>query len=483
MKTFEVAADHAHAHEEPELVPAPGLRLPRKIARKASGGAIARPNVPLEDPRGAFGRAINAGIADPVHAAVSTAAEESGHALPSALQHKFASSLGADLSGVRVHTGEASAAAASSLSARAYALGQDIHFAAGQYDPGSAAGEHLLAHEVAHTVQQRGASAGPQFQLEVSAEHDPSEHEADAAADAMVRGQAFAVTAASGVARKVYRQSRGREPARAPAASREDELEMAQLTHQMITMQQTAETRLDANINSWDAWVLQQIPSAVSRRFQRVEELSTFIDVAQSVAGTIIDVAANMNAELKAAAIAVKAIVAAGRFVARDSVAQDLATGRSALTAAAQRAFRADRDAARLQGRAMIIEFLQSHALIGGATEDNNNAQIELYQLVNQRYPQITESCLPQISGLLDQIFQRIAERAEEARQQRARADQVRRVADALGVRNGMLHDRDGGMPTEADTHRANAQVRGQTGYTGPDIPLAEVYGGPRGAP
>jgi hypothetical protein len=105
------------------------------------------------------GNGVEPGAAD----AVSRAASSSGRALPDHLRSKFEQSLGADLSGVRVHDGSASAASARAVGAKAYALGNDIHFGAGHYDPTSAAGEHLLAHEVAHTVQQRGGRGRAQF--------------------------------------------------------------------------------------------------------------------------------------------------------------------------------------------------------------------------------------------------------------------------------------------------------------------------------
>jgi hypothetical protein len=60
---------------------------------------------------------------------------------------------GADLGGVRVHTGGDAAAAARAMSARAFTLGNDIVFGAGRYEPGSAAGRALIAHEVAHVLQ------------------------------------------------------------------------------------------------------------------------------------------------------------------------------------------------------------------------------------------------------------------------------------------------------------------------------------------
>ncbi|HLL24398.1 MAG TPA: DUF4157 domain-containing protein, partial [Kofleriaceae bacterium] len=93
-------------------------------------------------------------------AATSLAAAEGspGGDLPATARVQLESHSGVDLSSVRVHTGSASQAAASAVGAKAYTVGQDIHFGAGYYDPSSQAGKHLLAHEVAHTIQQRGGS-------------------------------------------------------------------------------------------------------------------------------------------------------------------------------------------------------------------------------------------------------------------------------------------------------------------------------------
>ncbi len=146
------------------------------------------------------------GVAGHAETAVATASGSSGSLLPETLQRKFEGSLGVDLGGVRVHTGAESAAANESVSARAYTLGNDIHFGAGQYDPSSTAGQHLIAHEVAHTVQQTGGMGRQaQFKLDVSEPGDAMESEADSAADAMVAGQRTTVSSASGVARTVQR--------------------------------------------------------------------------------------------------------------------------------------------------------------------------------------------------------------------------------------------------------------------------------------
>ncbi len=139
------------------------------------------------------------GVAHDADAAVAGAASSSGAPVDPAVRGPFESSLGVDLSAVRVHTGPSSADAASSLGARAYTTGHDIHFAAGAYDPASQDGRHLLAHEVAHTVQQRGGAA-VQRKLDVSAPGDAAEHEADRAADAMTSGRPFTIQAAGGAA-------------------------------------------------------------------------------------------------------------------------------------------------------------------------------------------------------------------------------------------------------------------------------------------
>jgi hypothetical protein len=140
------------------------------------------------------------GVATGAESAVDRAAGSGGAALPAALQGKFEQSLGADLGDVRVHTGEASQDAAAAVGAKAYTVGNDIHFGEGQYDPASAGGEELLAHEVAHTVQQSSGAVArrPQFKLAVSTPGDAHEVEADGMAAAMVSGESAAVGGTSG---------------------------------------------------------------------------------------------------------------------------------------------------------------------------------------------------------------------------------------------------------------------------------------------
>jgi hypothetical protein len=117
-----------------------------------------------------------------------------GQGLPDGVRGQFEASLGLDLTDVQVHTDAGAAATANAVGARAVAIGQDIYFAAGQYDPASHAGQELLAHEVAHTAQQRSASPQAQPKAAVAPATHGAEGEADRAASAMVAGQPATVT-------------------------------------------------------------------------------------------------------------------------------------------------------------------------------------------------------------------------------------------------------------------------------------------------
>ena len=65
------------------------------------------------------------------------------------------SRFGHDFSQVRVHTDARAAESARAVNARAYTVGRDIAFGSGQYTPGSSTGQRLLAHELAHVMQQQ----------------------------------------------------------------------------------------------------------------------------------------------------------------------------------------------------------------------------------------------------------------------------------------------------------------------------------------
>lgn len=120
-----------------------------------------------------------------------------GSRVPDAVRRRTEATTGADVSGVRIHTGSESAMSASSLGARAYTVGGDVHFGAGQYRPGTPQGDRLIAHELVHTIQQTGGPATAHA-LEVSAPGDVSELEADAVADRIVEGRGLATVSQRG---------------------------------------------------------------------------------------------------------------------------------------------------------------------------------------------------------------------------------------------------------------------------------------------
>jgi hypothetical protein len=99
-----------------------------------------------------------------------------------------------DFSNVRVHTGARAAESARALHANAWALGRDLVFTNGAYAPNTPAGRHLLAHELAHVVQQEhSAEPAPQTAVNVSGPGDSAEREAEAAASRVAEGETVSV--------------------------------------------------------------------------------------------------------------------------------------------------------------------------------------------------------------------------------------------------------------------------------------------------
>lgn len=82
-----------------------------------------------------------------------------GQPLGGADRDHLESSYGTSLADVKLHTGSEAASLARSMNAAAFTSGNDIYFDKGQYRPETEHGAHVLAHEVAHTVQNAGGGA------------------------------------------------------------------------------------------------------------------------------------------------------------------------------------------------------------------------------------------------------------------------------------------------------------------------------------
>jgi hypothetical protein len=129
-----------------------------------------------------FFKARDGGAREGVDGAALHARLGSGQPLASAARSRMAAAFGHDFGHVRVHADPAAAQAATALNAHAFTIGHHIAFAPDKYRPGTLAGDALLAHELAHVMQQREHTVAERPVLAGGAGHDDMEHEADRAA-------------------------------------------------------------------------------------------------------------------------------------------------------------------------------------------------------------------------------------------------------------------------------------------------------------
>jgi hypothetical protein len=133
--------------------------------------------------RSAISRAPGGGADIGVPAIVHDVLRSPGQPLDAATRAFFEPRFGHDFSRVRLHTDARASESAQAVNALAYTVGPDIVFRAGQYSAGSAAGNRLMAHELAHVLQQENTVATVQTQLQVGPPQDSAEIEADNLAD------------------------------------------------------------------------------------------------------------------------------------------------------------------------------------------------------------------------------------------------------------------------------------------------------------
>jgi len=156
-------------------------------------------------------------------------AGSSGGPLDPTAREDMESSFGADFSDVRIHHDESAAKAALAAGARAITTGRDIVFAEGYYAPATSAGKRLLAHELAHVLQQRGGR-------ERKVSRGTAESEARQAGADVVAGQAASVQAsASGgpQADEMTPEEKGRKAAQADGWNVEDTSVTFWISHQV----------------------------------------------------------------------------------------------------------------------------------------------------------------------------------------------------------------------------------------------------------
>lgn len=127
----------------------PGLFVPLAPvpAKKKTEKAAPVQRLPMAGPAHDPGAASDGG-------AVDQAVATPGRRLDAPTRHFMEARFGYDFSAVRVHDDARAAAAANRVGATAFTVGTDVVFGAGRYDPSTPHGRRLLAHELAHVVQQ-----------------------------------------------------------------------------------------------------------------------------------------------------------------------------------------------------------------------------------------------------------------------------------------------------------------------------------------
>jgi hypothetical protein len=95
-------------------------------------------------------------------------ARGSGQSLDANLQESMGQAMGADFSGVKVHTDSQSDQLNKSIQAKAFTTGQDLFFRQGAYEPSSRGGQELIAHELTHVVQQNGGAVQRQAEKQIA---------------------------------------------------------------------------------------------------------------------------------------------------------------------------------------------------------------------------------------------------------------------------------------------------------------------------
>jgi len=186
-QTVKPATDAATPAAAPSLSRARSLTLHRRCACGGDAGHGASCESCNNDKL--LQRRSDGGPSGAIPASVGHTLSQPGRPLDEDARTFMESRFDEDFSGVRVHDDSAAAQSARDVHAHAYTVGQDIVFAPGQYQPHSDSGRHLLAHELAHTVQQRGLQrSGISNLADQGPEYRRLEGEADRAADFAMRG-------------------------------------------------------------------------------------------------------------------------------------------------------------------------------------------------------------------------------------------------------------------------------------------------------
>ncbi len=172
----------------------PGFTVQTRLAVNAPGDAFEQeadrvaeqvmrsPDGDAADPAAAPGLRVQrasseqADVSPGLESSISQMQSGGGSPLPASERAFFEQRMGHDFGQIRIHNDARANQTADGLHAHAFTVGSNIAFAAGQYQPGSESGRHLLAHELTHTIQQTGGVATKRIQRK-EAEREPAADE------------------------------------------------------------------------------------------------------------------------------------------------------------------------------------------------------------------------------------------------------------------------------------------------------------------
>jgi hypothetical protein len=219
-------------------------------------------------------------ISPSADATIQGVRQDGGKPLDLATRTLMETRFGHDFGQVRVHTDTRAVAAAHAVRAMAFTIGRDVIFGAAQYAPTTLEGQRLLAHELAHVVQQEGA----QQRAAMTEPGSTPEQEAARAADRVLRGEPAGYLKPAGIGPARYEP--GQEEARdlidyLLGMSNEAETFFEQFTDSRYL--RVVRSELSARMESMDAPSpkldeLQKLHSLVMTRLSLIEAEGVFKD-------------------------------------------------------------------------------------------------------------------------------------------------------------------------------------------------------------
>ncbi len=162
--------------------------LIRAVAQRAR---VATRNIAKKTDGKAQAKSENGDAGLPAHDPVAIRAQlDGGRALDAPVRGYMERSFDRNFASIRIHDDVTAARFSEGLGARAFTIGAEIAFGAGEYRPGTSAGDALIAHELAHTIQQGSQTPGASG----SAEDRSLEQQAEHASSAAMRGRGAAAS-------------------------------------------------------------------------------------------------------------------------------------------------------------------------------------------------------------------------------------------------------------------------------------------------